>query len=161
MSNLFQGQDHIQKLLNCVLREMRAETEVQRRGSSLHVRFLRTNRAFLFRVGKTSFFGNTEYLGTGFCYEEGGQSEPQPLSALDLGLAIYQELNQTYTQLRKPDFIEQIEDSLRVSRLIAEHARAPDTLENFMDSERSLLWGHPFHPSPKSRLGFSDEQVCN
>lgn len=56
-----------------------------------------------------------------------------------------------------PELFTLIKDSLAVSEELLTFPRiAPD---NYLKSEQSLIFGHPFHPSPKSRQGFSGEDL--
>jgi siderophore synthetase component len=57
----------------------------------------------------------------------------------------------------------QIEDSVNVTAAILESARpAPfpnEPLAAFIESEQSLVFGHPFHPAPKSRQGVAYDDM--
>ncbi|WP_239625306.1 IucA/IucC family protein [Paenibacillus sp. H1-7] len=62
------------------------------------------------------------------------------------------------------DMREQIENSIRRTALYLEHARKRETEMarkplDYIRSEQSLLYGHPFHPTPKSSQGFSDLEL--
>jgi siderophore synthetase component len=75
---------------------------------------------------------------------------------------IYSELSQQYSCRSESDFLKNIQDSHRVIKMIANFlvsAHEKTSLPTFIESEQSLLYGHPYHPSPKSRLDFSEEEV--
>jgi len=61
------------------------------------------------------------------------------------------------------ELLAQIEDSVQVTTAILEapwpNAAPSDPLAAYLDSEQSLTYGHPFHPAPKSRQGFSAEDL--
>lgn len=139
--------------------EMPVGIEKKPFGLFLKITFLKTQRDFIFRVGTpASFTGVYEYLGES--YERAGAFAAwQVLSGLRLSDRIFRELSETYTHFREPDFIQQVEDSFRVTQLIGASAPVLDSLQTFIDSEQSVTSGHPFHPSPKSRTGFSDAEV--
>lgn len=69
------------------------------------------------------------------------------------------ELSQHYAVPNAPDFLTQAKDSLRVLRLIVQHSPHKQPVRSFIDAEQSLISGHPFHPSPKSRIGFSEREL--
>lgn len=52
----------------------------------------------------------------------------------------------------------QIHNSLQNMQRFLAHARVP-YINALQHTEQSLLWGHPFHPSPKSRSGVQAEQL--
>jgi siderophore synthetase component len=57
--------------------------------------------------------------------------------------------------------VAQVLDGERVTRLLLAvgAAKPPTAGGGLIESEQSLLYGHPCHPHPKSRLGFTDEDV--
>lgn len=52
----------------------------------------------------------------------------------------------------------QIHNSLENMQLFLPHAQVP-RINALQHTEQSLLWGHPFHPSPKSRSGVQAGQL--
>ncbi|PZO24860.1 MAG: hypothetical protein DCE89_04755 [Betaproteobacteria bacterium] len=52
----------------------------------------------------------------------------------------------------------QIHNSLHNMQLFLAHANVP-RINALQHTEQSLLWGHPFHPSPKSRSGVEANQL--
>ena len=70
----------------------------------------------------------------------------------------------------RPDYSEllaQIRESRQVTALLlagqhGQPARAVGTpIEQWLASEQALLYGHPFHPAPKSRAGFSASDLAH
>jgi siderophore synthetase component len=60
------------------------------------------------------------------------------------------------------DLVARVADSVcRSAAFVAERRRRPgpaDAELPFLDSEQALILGHPMHPAPKSREGFSDAE---
>jgi siderophore synthetase component len=82
------------------------------------------------------------------------------LSGMKLAELVEAELSHRHEAREDTDFMVQIRDSLRVAQLIFERVRPPAAMPgSLVESEQSLVFGHPFHPSPKSRLGFTDQEV--
>ncbi|MGW7755200.1 IucA/IucC family protein [Streptomyces violaceusniger] len=65
------------------------------------------------------------------------------------------------------ELVGRVADSVRRTALFLAHRRAapadPGTSTPFLNAEQSLLFGHPLHPTPKSREGLSDSEstVCS
>jgi len=61
------------------------------------------------------------------------------------------------------ELLEQIRNSVAVTSTLLQlspEAEAPaDADAAYIESEQALRFGHPFHPAPKSRQGFSDEEM--
>ncbi|MBC7860481.1 MAG: iron transporter [Burkholderiaceae bacterium] len=61
------------------------------------------------------------------------------------------------------ELMRQMCDSVAVSAALRQAARpgpfAAPPLQAFIESEQSLLFGHPFHPAPKSRQGMSHQDM--
>ncbi len=95
-------------------------------------------------------------------------NRPQPIDHLSALLLLLRELRRIALQTsdRETAFANELELLSRVlssqqlmSRYIDARRKDERLLgENFIDSEQSLLWGHWFHPTPKSRQGLSDWQ---
>ncbi|MBO8192554.1 iron transporter [Streptomyces oryzae] len=58
--------------------------------------------------------------------------------------------------------VGRVADSVqRTARFLADrrdHPRPPSGTSPFLDGEQALVFGHPLHPTPKSREGFSDAE---
>jgi len=59
---------------------------------------------------------------------------------------------------KKPDWKENIESSVEVFRALAKRPAFGEKLD-FLSSEQGLHHGHRFHPSPKSRIGFTEQDL--
>ncbi len=74
------------------------------------------------------------------------------LSAMDSIALLHQEMAAQLQQPINPELSEQTENSIQVTQMFFENIPPPRP-DNFIRSEQSLFWGHPFHPTPKSRSG--------
>ncbi|MFA0125643.1 IucA/IucC family protein, partial [Vibrio sp. 10N.261.48.A2] len=57
------------------------------------------------------------------------------------------------------ELVEQMENSLLITEQFLNVDTAPQHHNAFIASEQSLLWGHTFHPTPKSRSGVSMDDL--
>ncbi len=58
------------------------------------------------------------------------------------------------------ELAHQVADSVAVmTAILSGRAAGRDTAGPYVESEQGLVFGHSFHPAPKSRLGFSAEDV--
>ena len=57
------------------------------------------------------------------------------------------------------ELIEQMENSLFITEQFLNLDNTPQYHNAFIASEQSLLWGHAFHPTPKSRSGISIDDL--
>ncbi|SFU83433.1 IucA/IucC family protein [Pseudoduganella namucuonensis] len=130
-------------------------------GSVMHVLLPRTRARLLAVVALPSPTGNYSYRSPLYC-----KAEAQPWALLDneeLAGALLRELAlQTGTDYND-ELMRQMRDSVTVTAALLENARpAPFSAYPalaFIESEQSLLYGHPFHPAPKSRQGVSHEDM--
>jgi siderophore synthetase component len=60
------------------------------------------------------------------------------------------------------DLVVRVADSVtRTSRFLETRAQRPvDPVRCFLDAEQALVLGHPLHPTPNSRTGFTDEECA-
>ena len=68
-------------------------------------------------------------------------------------------LKQVLTIPFNHELIEQMENSLLITEQFLNSDRSPQHHNAFIASEQSLLWGHTFHPTPKSRSGVSIDDL--
>ncbi|MEO5968899.1 MAG: IucA/IucC family protein [Bdellovibrionia bacterium] len=148
--------------------ELRAKVE-DHKGSLLCIKFSHIAVDLAVAVNaEASLTGVHEYLG--LCFYKKSDSAWARITPLLLARFIYDELNHFYQAHPEPDFLVHIQDSLRVSQYIFEKGdptlASPSYLSSlsnaqssFIESEQALVFGHPFHPSPKSRLGFAEEEI--
>jgi siderophore synthetase component len=120
-------------------------------------------------AGQLAYFSETgqhRYGGSFYMADNGGALSPvEPdrlIGAILEEVSLYDEdvkRNERLSELRG-----QIENSMRKMRLYIAGALErgesgkPGRLD-YVGSEQTLLEGHPFHPTPKSSEGFSDEEL--
>ncbi|GAO72176.1 MULTISPECIES: IucA/IucC family protein [Comamonas] len=112
-------------------------------------------------VGGAWLTGNYRYLSPVF-----HKAENRPWALLDwesLAALLLREMAQQHELPLNTELLEQIRNSVAVSTEVLSMpvpATIPaDPVEAYIDSEQSLTFGHPFHPTPKSRQGFSDDDL--
>lgn len=130
-------------------------------GAAMHVHLPKMDIRLMVVVEDGSATGNYRYQSPFYCKEPGkhwGLLESKGLTALLVSeLAL-----QTGTPPNN-ELIQQINDSVTVTTAVLQAARsksfANEPLQAFIESEQSLIFGHPFHPAPKSRQGISYEDM--
>ena len=115
----------------------------------------------LVAVAAPSATGNFSYCSAFY-----GQVAGQPWSIQDweaLAATLLYELGQHTGAGHNEELLQQMRDSVVVTAsILALAAPAPfpaQPAEAFIASEQSLLFGHPFHPAPKSRQGVSHQDM--
>ncbi|OZA11031.1 MAG: iron transporter, partial [Hydrogenophilales bacterium 17-62-8] len=105
--------------------------------------------------------GNYRYLSPMYCKAPG-----KPWALLDwqaLAGLLLRELSVKYGLPANDELMQQIQDSVAVTSAVLSTARpgrfSAEPLQAFIESEQSLVFGHPFHPAPKSRPGISHEDM--
>ncbi|MFC0037562.1 IucA/IucC family protein [Actinomadura rayongensis] len=138
-------------LLNCLVREVCApDRQVWRDGGRLVLRLPRAGvrlRAGLARppVGPTFRLVPPVEERRGDAWEPARWERIADLAAGELELA---------TGRANPEFPAQVRDSrTALDAILAARAGVPDDPDPYLASERSLVAGHRFHPSPKARQG--------
>jgi len=126
-------------------------------GSALHLRLPLTGERVLTVVYRACVTSNYRYLSPMYCKAPG-----KPWALLDwqaLAGLLLRELSLKYGLPANDELMQQIEDSVAVTSAILGAACpgpfSESPLEAFVESEQSLVFGHPFHPAPKSRQGLS------
>ncbi|MGE8080820.1 IucA/IucC family protein [Peribacillus loiseleuriae] len=66
--------------------------------------------------------------------------------------------NPRITEGRSIDFSNKVDNSYQKLALYLKHS-ANQQVVNYLSSEQSLVYGHPFHPFPKNTEGFSGDEV--
>ena len=174
------GRHCLQTLLNCYCREI-ANPEGQcrvgpflgqhdwpaparallRHGLALQVRLPHTDGRLLAVVEQASATGNYRYLSP--IYRCGEYSRWQELDWHQLAELLISELAGREGVPFNDELLTQIEDSVAVTQIILEvinpRREASEPLATFVASEQGMHWGHPFHPAPKSRLGFDGDAL--
>lgn len=136
-------------------------TAQRERAHVLQIRLPHVRDSLLAVVGGAWLTGNYRYLSAIF-HKAGNKAwamvEWEALAALLLRDLALQHALPPNTEL-----MEQIRNSVAVSTavlMVPVPATIPaDPVDAYIDSEQSLTFGHPFHPTPKSRQGFSDEDL--
>lgn len=130
-------------------------------GKVLQVSLPSTRARLLAVVAHASPTGNHVFKSA-FFYKASGK----PWDILDPESLIGHLLNEMAMQTQTPfndELLEQIRDSITVTATMMTSARtapfAGHPMEAFIESEQSLVFGHPFHPAPKSRQGISHDDM--
>ncbi|MDP4097194.1 hypothetical protein OIN60_10470 [Paenibacillus sp. P96] len=107
--------------------------------------------------GRFSYFSVTGEHEYESFYVNGGEA----LDHAYLVQLIIQELRQQDPSIpdeRTIDFINKVENSYEKLVLFLQHSDSGQ-VQDYISSEQSLLYGHPFHPFPKNTMGFSAQEV--
>ncbi|MBW0272570.1 iron transporter [Nocardia sp. MH4] len=140
-------------LLNCLLREVSGpESQSAVSGDHLLLRLPRRDVLLRIRIRRTSRIGAHRFLGP---VEHRHSGQWRPVDWQTLARYAHDELA-LHNGVANDEFLAQIASS---------HATLTTTLESvpdvgdldYLSSERSLIFGHRFHPTPKARTG-SPEQ---
>jgi len=122
----------------------------------MHILLSHSGERLLVVVDQASATGNYRYRSP-FYHKSPGR----PWAPLDWRILATLLLRDLASQNDVPfnqELLEQIRDSVAVTGAILaapQPAEPRETLAAYLDSEQSLAYGHPFHPAPKSRQGFS------
>lgn len=129
--------------------------------SIMHVRLPLTDARLLTVVEGASVTGNYRYQSPFYC-----KAPAKPWALLDWeGLAglLLRELSVQTETPANDELMQQIRDSVIVTAAVLQISRpapfASEPLQAFIESEQSLVFGHPFHPAPKSRQGVSYDDM--
>ncbi|SIR55541.1 Siderophore synthetase component [Aromatoleum tolulyticum] len=136
---------------------------VQReQGQVLQVHLQHVRDRLLTVVSDASITGNYRFRSPVF-----HKAENKPWALLDweeLAALLLREMALQNDLPPNIELMEQIRNSVAVNTRVLGlpvPSRIPDDpVEAYIDSEQSLTFGHPFHPAPKSRQGFSDEDLA-
>lgn len=138
-------------LLNCLIRELSAP-ERQVTVDKDHLRLWLPRRDVLLRVPlrRISLIGAHRFDGQIKRYDGASWS---PIGWRELAGYIQDEL-ELRTGVANDEFLDQVTDSRNTIRTVLDQ-RATVALpkDPYLESEQSLVFGHRFHPSPKSRTG--------
>lgn len=175
----------IERLLNCYFREAgvqesHIESDVvtlndacrahyqrlEQRGQAVSVRLPATNVLLMGVCRYRSAVGHHEYESQWWC-SNGGKSPRPVTTAVELAELLVAELAGQDAVGNNRDgriasLLEHVQNSVDKTRRYVEarlrHGSAdwdPNAADPFLTAEQSLLFGHPFHPTPKSSEGFS------
>lgn len=130
-------------------------------GQVLHVQLPYSGDRILAVVDAPSPTGNYRYRSP-FFHKAAGK----PWALLDWesqATVLLRELSLRHGVAANAELMEQIRDSVAMTTLALAHCPAgtlpTDPLQAFIASEQSLVYGHPFHPAPKSRQGFAPQDL--
>jgi siderophore synthetase component len=130
-------------------------------GQVLHVQLPHTGERLLVLVATASVTGNYRYRSPVFCKAPG-----KPWALLDWSTQaalLLREMALRHGLPANTELMEQVCNSVAMTTLALSCApgeRFPvDPIAAYIDSEQSLVFGHPFHPAPKSRQGFADADL--
>lgn len=127
----------------------------------LHVRIPRLESKIVVAVQCDSPTGNYIYLSA--IYYKAAKQPWIQLNWQNLSQIIIQDLALKNDQPFNDDLFSQIEDSVNVTAAILEETTntifPSDPFQAYLSSEQSLIYGHPFHPAPKSRQGFDSDDL--
>jgi len=163
-------------LLNCYLREYalpRGEACLdcqaqdlpmrlrQGEGRRVGIRLADGSRLALL-ADRTSVLGRCRFVSAP--YHKGAGQGWRALDAAELARLLLAPLNGPE---RHGELLEQIDNSLRITRTFLRHARAanhedsaaPGQPDSLLRSEQCQIWGHALHPTPKSRDGVSEADL--
>lgn len=130
------------------------------KGEVMQVVMPRIECRLLVVIQANSSTGNYRYSSSAY-YKNPGQSWTR-LTWRKLATLLLKDLAVKYEQPFNDELLVQIHDSVAVTRgFLNTGVKIPDNepLADFLFSEQSLRFGHPFHPAPKSRQGFSAAEV--
>lgn len=176
------GQRSMETLLNCYCREVaRPAGDVSvgplfgqndwpmalrirlPEGQAMHIRLPHVGTRLLVVVEADAPSAHYRYRSA--LYYKGAGQPWRPLCWEKLAIALIDELSRKYGRPFNDELLSQIRDSVATIDMILEgraglRASGPGSaLKSYIDSEQSLHYGHPFHPAPKSRQGFSKAEI--
>ncbi|MBI2379219.1 MAG: iron transporter [Gammaproteobacteria bacterium] len=175
------GRHGLETLLNCYCREVAGPEghchvgpflgqqewpvpvrALLRQGQALQVQLPRSRARLLAVVAQASPTGNYRYRSAVYCAHAGRGW--QVLDWRELARLVIGELAAREDLPFNDELMVQIEDSVAVTAAILERGQpaldSSDPVLAFIQSEQGLRLGHPFHPAPKSRLGFAPEELA-
>ena len=130
-------------------------------GCVMQIRFPLSGARVLTVVDAVSATGNYRYRSLFYC--------KAPAKAWDLlcceklAHLLLRELSLHTDTPPNDELMAQIRDSVTVTTAVLLAARpgpfSSEPLQAFIESEQSLIFGHPFHPAPKSRQGVSHDDM--
>ncbi|WP_457031478.1 IucA/IucC family protein [Kitasatospora sp. P5_F3] len=134
-------------LLNCLLREVSGpEHQTAIVDGRLHLRLPRRGVALRIELRRTSLTGAHRFIGPVF---EEGPDGARELGWRELAEHVQAELT-LRTGVRNEEFLTQLASSRAGVAHGLDRRPAPGP-DRYLESEQALLFGHRFHPAPKSR----------
>jgi siderophore synthetase component len=172
----------IENLLNCYLREYalpRGEADLDCQGLDLPMSLrqhgarrigirLAQGARLLLLADRTSVLGRCRFISAPYLKRPG--QGWHPLHLAELARLLLAPLNGPE---RHGELLQQIDNSLQITRTFLRHAHAANQLpaanraqtdshertDSLLASEQHQIWGHALHPTPKSRDGVSPQDL--
>jgi len=145
--------------------------QISANGEFLRVELPKTNTAIIGTIAYNSPFGHHHY-GSDFWIESIENQTVKKIEAIkDITKPILYELSthidkEMDFEKESGSFLSNIENSYQKTKIYIEHNAkfnhfllGMDSEEKFAAVEQSLIFGHPFHPTPKSSQGFSEKDL--
>lgn len=172
----------IQSFFNCYLREtgtgesIKANTEVI--DDAINEVFTRTNaqaliRSYLEHQGIQILAGLRYYSLTGrhlfhfpIYYQPGGKTTLLEIDYITLVALLIKELALTSgSNLHQGELLLRVVQSCgNIEQFVRQRRQDANILyafkSNFIETEQALVFGHPWHPTPKSRQGFAEDELA-
>lgn len=129
-------------------------------GKAMHILLPHSGERLLVAVDQPSPTGNYRYRSP--FYRKSPGRPWAPLNWRILATLLLRDLSSQNDVPFNEELLEQIRDSVAVTSAILavpQSSEPREALSAYLDSEQSLAFGHPFHPAPKSRQGFSAADV--
>ena len=170
-------QRNIQTLLNCYIREfaqpaqqlsifnspdthlpqaLKAST-----GQILAVQLPHLNAMIVVKTGRRQMLGQCRFLSAPYLKLKG--RDWQRLFFSDLARLLLRSLAVANHNVINLELFTQIINSLNNTRtfMVCNSSNQQNKRDVFIRAEQQLIWGHSWHPTPKSRSGISDEDLVS
>ncbi|WP_196139783.1 IucA/IucC family siderophore biosynthesis protein [Aliikangiella sp. G2MR2-5] len=120
-----------------------------------------SNAWLMVQISELKQLGQCRYIGAPYLKRKGeGWTRMDHLS---LAKVLLQHLAQVLEQPFNHELLNQIENSVENNRLFLANPASSSSErllhDGFLRSEQSLIWGHTWHPTPKSREGIDEKQL--
>ena len=153
-----------QRLLNSFLRETGGRVAAAGAGAPLRVPLPESGTVLLGILRYWSVLGHHAY-GDEFWTQPDGSDVATPVGHRELVTLLLTELASVATRAADDELAAQIDISVTRTARYLECGRSPqpdvtDPWALTRRAEQSLLFGHPFHPTPKSAEGFSEQDLA-
>ncbi|EGQ2751392.1 siderophore biosynthesis protein SbnE [Staphylococcus pseudintermedius] len=150
----------LERLLNIYFREKGCSPKKE--GTSQWHITLKDDLTLRGKLRYVSSMGHHMYDSAVYLESIGHVSQLTPLEAIRyiLEAIAYDETSQTETTIVEAVYQDICNSISRTTRYLDQARRhAPPHQNHYIASEQSLYLGHPFHPTPKSATGFTDENI--
>lgn len=132
--------------------------------------FPESNSVLMLKVECVSLLGRIKLVNQPYLKQQG--QAWHPINASNLANFVLQHLALVMNNKVNLELLNQIQNSINITNLFLDRVNGDNkntiegnqgfnTYSSLIKSEQSLLWGHAFHPAPKSRDGVSFEQLLD